>query len=374
MKHISFVAFLFLLMICACSNKAFTQQLLPCGTDHIDTAALRKAAIYETQHNFRIRSATPVLFRVYFHILSYDDGTNATTDQAGIVSEFNNLTADYSADNICFLNAGIDYIYSSSLDTNYNVSSGQGPFNPFLVANCINVFYVGKIKGNNTACATGCGFGGYTFGIPGTVSLIAKGNIGLARTISHEVGHCMGLLHTFEPANGQEDIDGSNSATTADLVTDTPADPYGYGVGCFATTANKCVYTGNCKDPKGRSDFSPPYTNIMAYWGVANGGACYPNLSFTGGQFARADSYIATADNLKACVSQADVTIGYPLLIVSSGFYINSAVNTLSTVGTVIFSGNAQVTLGGAVIKLEPGFRATPTNGGLTLIRVKQCN
>jgi len=373
MKHISFVAFLFLLMICACSNKAFTQQLLPCGTDHIDTAALRKARAYELQHNFRIKAATPVLFRVYFHIVTYDDGTNPTTTLASLVSEFNNLTADYSADNICFINTGYDYINSSSLDTNYNVSSGQGPFNPFLVANCINVFYVGKIKGNNTACANGCGFGGYTFGIPGTVSLIAKGNIGLARTISHEVGHCLGLLHTFEPANGKENINGSNGTTTADLVADTPADPYGYGPGCFSASANGCTYTGNCQDPTGRKDFSPPYTNIMAYWGVANGGACYPNLIFTSGQYVRADSYIATDNNLKACESQADITEG-PLLIINSGFFMNSAVNTVNTTGTVIFTGNAQVTLGGAVIKLEPGFRATPTNGGLTLIRVKQCN
>lgn len=35
---------------------------------------------------------------------------------------------------------------------------------------------------------------------------------------------------------------------------------------------------------------------------------------------------------------------------------------------------HTQATLGDTTIKLEPGFRATPSNGGLTLVRVKQCN
>ena len=78
-----------------------------------------------------------------------------------------------------------------------------------------------KIKGSNPACGGICGIGGIALGgIPGTFCLVAKSNIGKGQTTSHEVGHCLGLLHTFEPANGSENINGSNSSSTADLITD----------------------------------------------------------------------------------------------------------------------------------------------------------
>jgi hypothetical protein len=344
---------------------------LPCGTYKIDTAALHKALKFEKLHRLEKTEAGTILIRVFFHIFTYDDGSHpaATLDQ--IKSEFNTLVAAYAADNICFLNTGVNYFHSSFFDTGFNASTDSpSDFFPYEAPNCINVFYSIKINGNNSSCSSNCGIGGDAFYIPNTFCLIAKSNINAGQTIAHEVGHCMGLYHTFETGNGYEDIDGSNASTTADLIADTPADPYAYNnQSCYSTSG--CTYNGSCKDPKNQSNFSPPYTNLMAYW-WAVGSACYPSLTVTNNQYTRINSFLSTNQSLEDCESPANVDITN--VNQTYGYYIQSAVNTLTTFNNVNISGNTISTLGGANIIINPGFHATPSDGGIVLVRIKQCD
>jgi hypothetical protein len=363
-----------LLLFLLCSIYLYAQRPLPCGGYKIDTVALHKAMDYEARHSAnRTDAASTVVIRVYLHILAYSDGSNYSATTSQMQSEFNTLVASYAADNICFIYAGLDVIWSSQLDTNFNANTDNpAQWDPLRVPNCINVFYPQKIKGNNPACQGGCGIGGTSLVIPNTYCLISQGNIGAGQTISHEVGHCLGLLHTFEPNTGKEDINGANASSTGDLITDTPADPYGYTGGCFTTNATGCLYTGTCTDPNGQSNFNPPYTNLMAYWWNGVNTTCYTPLTLTAGQYARVDGDISTNSALSATASPTNVTLGATTL--SSGYLMTSAVNTLTTSGAITITATANATLGGQTILLEPGFHSTPAVGGLTLVRTRVCN
>jgi len=352
----------------------YSQNLIkeprPCGGYIIDTAALRAAKKFESLKSRSLLS-TSYLIRVYFHIFTNDNGTNAAATVANIKDEFNTLVAAYSGNNICFLNGGFNYINSTYLNTAFNADTDPSSvFDPYRIEGCINIFYSQVINGANPACGTGCTIGGTSFKIPSTFCLISNGNIGAGQTIAHEVGHCMGLLHTFEPAIGYENIDGSNSDDAGDLIQDTPADPYAYkSFSCFSTSANRCIYTGSCKDPKGQSNFSPPYTNLMGYW-WAN--SCYSALTLTSDQYTRVNSYLGDNDDLQDCESPADLAIGPAAY--TSGYHIFSATNTLTTNGNVNLAGSTVTTLGGNLVSIQPGFVASSSGGALILMRSSACS
>lgn len=372
-KQFTIITIMFEMLICSMMivNKSYSQNIIrinnnlvttsqnnnnskpkACGSYIIDTAAMTQALYFES-HNSNNLLTLSYSIRVYFHICRNTNGTNAATNETVIADEFSTLVADYSINNICFINMGLNYIDNTTINTNPTAAL----LNPYLIPGCLNIFY--------HADMTGCGCGGSAYTIPSTFCSVHKNNIGWSRTISHEVGHCLGLLHTFETFYGYEKIDGSNSTTKGDKISDTPADPYSYyGQSCFTT--NACCYTGNCTDPNGQSNFTVPYTNVMAYWWAKG----YANLVITGGQYTRANSFLNTNAGLQACESPANLTVG-PVNY-SSGYNMLSAINTLNTNGNVNITGSTFTTFGGYLVLLEPGFVASPT-GGLILIRPSDC-
>ena len=105
-----------------------------------------------------------------------------------------------------------------------------------------------------------------------------------SKTISHEMGHFFGLLHTFEDAGTMmaELVDGSNCATNGDLVCDTPADPYESPdpIEEYVDEMDDCRFIRQVRDGNG-DWFVPDVGNIMSY---------YPNTcrcGFTHGQYTR---------------------------------------------------------------------------------------
>ena len=98
--------------------------------------------------------------------------------------------------------------------------------------------------------------------------------------LAHELGHYFGLYHTFEVEFGLESPDGSNCATTGDLICDTEADPNGIAdAACHLSPAQT--------HPNGLY-YTPPVCNIMSYY------APVCNQVFTVGQFNKMLSIMKT--------------------------------------------------------------------------------
>ena len=337
-------------------NANAQQKRLECGPNTLDSLANTRAVLYAQTNNPQAIPAT--LIRVFFHVLADDNGTNATLTPAQIETEFTALVNAYSPANICFVKMGQEFINNTNFNNNINGDGGSGagiPLLPYNYSGTINIWYMKTILGSNAAC--GCGYGGITFGIPNNYCLIASSNIGDNNTIAHEMGHALGLSHTFDTSHsgsfgGPENINGSNSSTAGDKVPDTPADPYAYlGQSCFSSSG--CNYTGTCTDPNGQTNFSPPYTNRMSYW------RCTP-FNFTNGQFARVNSFLGSTQILKDCTSPSSFTVTPGTY---GAFYFKSAINSLSTtfgINTVTIGGIVKASLGAAHVFLEPGFHASP--------------
>ena len=91
------------------------------------------------------------LVRIFFHIArsNYGQGAAATPDQLN--SEFATLIQDYAPYNICFANVGYDYVDNSFINFFLDPDHAGDPDSllPYLVPNCINIFYESSFLINN---------------------------------------------------------------------------------------------------------------------------------------------------------------------------------------------------------------------------------
>ena len=333
----------------------YCQERSECGDPKINVTAMDKAELY-----LSTRAKAPVaparLIRVYFHVCRDDDGTNAGATETDIENEFNQLITDYAPFNICFANMGLNYIDDTRINTNFDYKNDESLLYPYLVDRCLDIFYHYSIKGA----------GGTAYAIPNTFCSIANGKIG-DRAVSHEVGHCFGLFHTFQDCD-ESYIDGTKCSKKGDHVCDTEADPYCFKNAkdpCF--TNSGCSYTGSCADAGGKTNWSPPYNNIMSYW---NAEGCNRTV-FTTGQYDRMDGYLTTDASLQNCESPDNTVID--AIDVTSGDWIASAVNQLYTSGDVQMSGTIDASIAAAEVLLEPGFHAFPSSGGKIFVQGSSC-
>jgi hypothetical protein len=84
--------------------------------------------------------------------------------------------------------------------------------------------------------------------------------------LTEEVGHCLGLYHTFETAICVEDPPGpgSNCAECGDLICDTPKDPFQSGL-CDYCLDENCGYTNPICQQLWTPGWEPDVLNYMAY-------------------------------------------------------------------------------------------------------------
>lgn len=171
---------------------------------------------------------------IVYHIITKDDGTGGISLKP-IFDSHCELNQAYNQFDIGFFIEAIDSLRSTSLYSNQN-PSGWTTFSQNNVPNVCNVYISPDLNVCGFATFPGLSSGGGIF--------INKGCYGKgSTTLHHEMGHWLGLPHTFEQTNPVEYVNGSNCATKGDRFCDTPAD--------FVDYRASCPYNGLQTDPNG---------------------------------------------------------------------------------------------------------------------------
>ena len=163
-----------------------------------------------------------------------------------------------------------------------------------------NIWIVNKIDGEDGFNSTSAFTAGYAYfpgagsNIDGTVMLAYSANAG-SKTLPHEIGHAMGVHHTFQgDAGGTTCPTNNNCATDGDEVCDT--EPHIRSVfNCTPNANNSCV-TPN-------APYGNVVKNIMDYSGC-------PDLRFTTGQANRMMAALLSPDRASLISSLGATAIG----------------------------------------------------------------
>lgn len=152
-------------------------------------------------------------------------------------------------------------------------------------------------------------YGSTAFYVTGNYSLPPYGSRVKSHVLSHEIGHCLGLLHTHhytasagdKPSTDFEiavqSKDPGNCLIAGDCVCDTPADPDIY----YEVNHPTCTWDGYDEDINGDT-FNPSTDNIMSY----THDNCYKE--FTEGQGKRMRNVIAILPILQDCIVKQTVS------------------------------------------------------------------
>ncbi|MCS7036331.1 MAG: zinc-dependent metalloprotease [Saprospiraceae bacterium] len=319
----------------------------PCGTP----TPAQPPFSEETALN-KMAAPPPYVFSIFVHILRNDDGSNAAMSDAVLADNLQRMADFYRPHNICFTFVGRDFIDNTGWNTNY-MTSQIGAMHAVNPHNDAIDIYVHRDNFQ--------GSGGNSYSIPSVFCSVAAPS---SFNFEHEMGHCLGLWHTFETAAGAECPDGSNCASAGDQVCDTPAD---YS-GSQSNSGAGCTHTGtqtiNCNG--GTFGYDPPTRNIMSYWWF-----CYSE--FTAGQAARMYNTINATAALQNRLTPQDRVISNATLLgeIAVGAQNSIRIGNIGGAGDVLMTAGAQgICNAGRFVRVEPGTRIAPTGANSVLLTI----
>ena len=215
--------------------------------------------------------STPYNVRVFIRIVREDDGSLPGCDIATAVQNFDEMNGQYNGHNICFQLVGVDFVddtYLNNFNTKANMNSVYPDYirdNNLDVDGAITIFIHYNLL-NDTSSS------GSSYSIPNNFLSIARwavNSTGIHSIFGHEMGHCLGLYHTFEGGNiGPESVTRTiwdvcyNCTVTGDLCCDTPAD---YPGSQDYTSGSTCTYSRSATNPCDGLQYNPSTINIMSY-------------------------------------------------------------------------------------------------------------
>ena len=306
----------------------------------------------------------PYTIRVFVHVIRTSAGTGGQTS-AEVTQALNILAADFGLHNICFSLLGSDFINNDGY-FNFNGST----FNTLITVNAhsdaIDLYLLPNSAWN----------AGRASGIPGSALVIGGNlfgsNLVTSHVISHEMGHCLGLFHTFHgsPAESSgscpELVNGSNGTSCGDFVADTPADPCTHFPGGSCPTNSSCVWVNTTLFDANNQLYNPDENVIMTYVSPS----CMQYL--TSGEGQRMRDHIATQPILQARTVPNQVFVQNKSWNTGNILYaarqsVTAGKNvTTGTIGNVTTTGTARTVFkAGNFVALMPGFVATPSSGGI---------
>ncbi len=242
-----------------CSTNAFAQNKFECGTvvphDYLESQMRAMPGYFGCEQINRVNRKLSVLFQVIKDSLG---GTGVS--DANLQAAIDRLNSVWEPSGISF-----EYCERRNLDNHQfnefvQLTDGDDMVAMYYEPNIINIFVSSTV---NTIS-----FGdvnGYAY-MPGGKDIIhvkkSTFNDPLFKTLVHEMGHFLGLFHTFETDTGLELVDGSNCTTTGDLICDTEANPTDNPSDFGALD---CNYTGNPATDAMGNFYVPPSKNHMSY-------------------------------------------------------------------------------------------------------------
>ena len=240
-----------------------------CGTspkDYEKAAQYMKRLKVKAQQMQQRSVAPSYVVRIQFWRISDDNGAIGPSDQ-DIKNQLDIVRDHFAPADICFTLVGIRYMNDDDLLLNPSDANSKAVatslYNQFGTADVLDVLVFPSEYGD---------LPGSAFAIPNDYLVCTEDRWFGTKNLTHEIGHCLGLLHTHEtrgqscPSNLIEKIDGTDCDTGGDMICDTNADPLLGGINQTNVNTTTCTYTDpTTQDCNGDSPYVPPINNFMSY-------------------------------------------------------------------------------------------------------------
>lgn len=112
--------------------------------------------VIRATNTLHIFPSTKKQARVFFHIVTDDDGSKPAANLKDVSNELDSMGVDYSPGNICFDSVGLNYVASTYINGNIIIDAdpahqqrANDSLDRYYVPGCLNIFYVSEIGGVN---------------------------------------------------------------------------------------------------------------------------------------------------------------------------------------------------------------------------------